>query len=600
MLKNWHYYSYTRIFDQPKPNCMRILFFFLLTTLFLASSNLVHAQWCQRISADYLAPGVNIGITQNDGSHWVAGLYRGFLEIPGPGGPFQFNSPTSGDPSEYRYTGYIARYLADGNLAWAKEIRSNFNRLVIQHLTPAPDGSVIVIGMYNGPIVFNQGEPDQFVLQGNTESVFMARFQANGGLMWAKALPGNGMFFTQIAFSHWHNNELYLAVQLNMGDLDFDPGTGTTRLFSPFLLPNQQNYCFGRYSASGDLIQAGQLARGIALSVGQLVSIGQKLALPLTFSDSVQLYMGQTTAMQSIRAAGFHAATVLSPDLSSVSGTYQTSPAEFGDTTTGFMIDLAVVDNQLRQIVGVGLGKLRINPNNPNDTIVAMTGSTYTQYEVVLDSQANYLSHQLISAFTGPTAAARYARGDADSLIMIFAAPGFIVNGVTYNATRTNDQMAAVLLRDVAGFQLKKTAKASMFSVPLIASGGGHQYFQMRWQDSLHFDGNYYHSAPLSRQFIELCKLNDNGLSLGTDDLTSLKQTVQLYPNPASSSIHLQLTSITTTRIQFMDIQGKTHFQRELNGTTETTFDVAELPAGLYFCRWESAGQVGHIKWVKQ
>jgi len=579
---------------------MRKITFLAVLSLQLFATQPTNAQWCQRISADYLAPGVNLGLTQTDGSHWVAGLYRGFLEIPGPAGPTQFTSPSSGDPSEYRYTGYVARYLSDGSLAWAKEIRSNFNRLLIQHITPVPDGSVVVVGNYTGPIVFNTGESDQLVLQGTNESLFMARFRANGSLMWAKALPGNGMFFTTIAFSHWHNNELYLGVQLNMGDIDFDPGSGTTRLFAPFLLPNQQNYCFGRYTAAGELAQAGQLARGVDLGVGQPVSIGQRLALPLNFMDSVQLFMGQTTALQSLRSAGVNGATILSSNLSSIAASYQTSPAQIGDSSTGFLLDLAVINNKLHQIIGVGLGKLRINPNNPNDTLVAVPGSTYSHFEVVLDSQANYLSNRFISSFNGPTAVARYARGQADSLILLFASPGFVINGNTYSAVRSNDQMAGVVQRDAAGFQLKKTARTSMFSIPLLASGGGQQYFQIRWQDSLHFDGNLYHTAPISRQFIEVCKLNDNGLSLGGADQTPALQSVQLYPNPASSQIHLKLQTNTATQIQLLDLQGRVVYQGQLGGETETSIDVSALPAGLYFCRWESAGQLGHLKWIKQ
>lgn len=577
------------------------LYTLLASILFiLLSFSSTYGQWCQRISADYLAPGVNLGITQNDGSHWVAGLYRGFLEIPGPAGPVQFTSPTSGDPVEYRYTGYIARYLPDASLAWAKEIRSNFNRLLIQHIIAVPDGSVIVVGNYTGPIVFNQGEADQFVLQGSGESIFIARYQANGTLVWAKGLPGNGLFFAAVPFAHWHNNELYLGIALNMGDLDFDPGAGTTRLFAPFLLPTQQNYCFGRYSAAGELVQAGQLARGSALSLGQVESIGQKIALPLTFTDSVQLFMGQPNVVQSLRAPGVHAATILTNNLSTISASFQSTPALIGDTTTAFLIDLAEIGDKLHQIVGVGLGKVRINPNNPNDTLVALAGSTYTQYEVVLDSQANYLSHRLVSAFTGPTAGTRYALGEKDSLLVIFAAPGFIFEGTTYSASRSVDQMASLLQRSGTGFDLKKTARANMFSVPLAASGGGQQYFQIRWQDSIHFNNNLFHTAPLSRQFIEVCKLNDNGLSLGTDELAQPLQSVQVYPNPATTQLNLKFDNSTETRVQLLDLQGRSLYESQLAGGLESSIDVSNLPAGLYFCRWESAGQTGHIKWIKQ
>jgi len=579
---------------------MRSIIYFLSAFLFLLPGPTASAQWCQRISADYLAPGVNIGLTQNDGSQWVAGLYRGFLEIPGPAGPVQFTSSTSGDVSEYRYTGYIARYLPDGSLAWAKEIRSNFNRMRIQQLTAVPDGSVVVVGSYSGPIVFNLGETDQFVLQGTNESVFMARFQANGSLMWAKALTGNGLFFQDVSFAHWHNNELYLAVRLNNGDIDFDPGSGTTRLFAPFLLANQQNYCYGRYTATGDFMAAGVLFRGPFLSIGQPQSIGQKLALPLTFSDTVQLFMGQITAAQTLRASGIHGAVVLSSDLTNTSAIYQTVAASINDSTTGFLVDMAVIGDKIHQIIGVGLGTVQLNPNNPNDTITNLSGSNFTHYEVVLDSQANYLSYRLISSFTGPTAIARYARGTADSMLVLFGAPGFTVNGITYNSIRSTEQMAGVLRRDAAGFAFKKSVRAIQNAVPALSVGGGHSYLQVRWQDSLFFDQLLYHQAPQSRQFIEVCKMNDNGISLGNATIAANRQAVRLYPKPASTTLQLALQSATPTQIRLLDVQGREVYRKQLVDALNVDIDVHALPAGLYFCRWESAGQLGHIKWIKQ
>lgn len=590
---------HNHLFSHAKPKPMRVVIFFLSAFLFLLPGPTASAQWCQRISADNLAPGVNLGLTQNDGSHWVAGMYRGFLEIPGPAGPVQFTSPTSGDPTEYRYTGFIARYLPDGSLAWAKEIRSNFNRLRIQQLTAAPDGSVLVTGSYTGPIVFNLGETDQFVLQGTNESIFMARFQANGGLLWAKALPGNGLFFQDVNFAHWHNNEIFIGVRLNNGDIDFDPGSGTTRIFAPFLLPNQQNYCYGRYTAAGDFVAAGPLVRGPQLGVGQLISVGQKLALPITFGDTVQLLMGQTSAQQILRAPGIHAALVLTNNLTAIQATYQTAPAQISDSTTGFFIDAAVIDNKIHQFIGVGLGSLRINPANPNDTIVNNPGSSYTQYEVILDTLGSYQSHRLLASFSGQTAAARYARGISDSLLILLGNPGFEVNGVSYAGARTNELQSAVVKRTANGFEVTKTARATMLSVPIIGAAAGHSYWQIRWQDSLFLNENIYHQSPVTRQFIEVCKLNDNGISLGNTPTELKKQNVRLYPNPASNQLNLNLLTEETTLIRLINLQGQEVYRQQTNQKA-VVIAIDGFTSGLYICIWESQGQNGQLKWLKQ
>jgi hypothetical protein len=93
----------------------------------------------------------------------------------------------------------IARYLADGSLAWAKQAGMQGLAFGTAAAISLDGSAATITGAYGssdsvGYVMFGEGEPNQTLLStpyGN--DVFVARYNvADGTLQWAKKVDGNG------------------------------------------------------------------------------------------------------------------------------------------------------------------------------------------------------------------------------------------------------------------------------------------------------------------------------------------------------------------------------------------------------------------------
>ena len=86
---------------------------------------------------------------------------------------------------------FIARYNADGTLAWAK---SAGGASIDEGLgiTTLSDNSTVVTGSFYDTATFGPLEPNQTVLTASGEDIFIARYNPNGTLAWAKRAGGTG------------------------------------------------------------------------------------------------------------------------------------------------------------------------------------------------------------------------------------------------------------------------------------------------------------------------------------------------------------------------------------------------------------------------
>jgi len=152
-------------------------------------------------------PGSDVGngvATFEDGSFVVTGTFA--YDIPSNRGEATFGPGETGEQTlEAPFDGssiFVARYNADGSLAWARQVEGNDFAQSEEGRAVAtfPDGSCVVTGWFQGLATFGistfgelpgfPGEPGiglPISLNSDGDSdIFVARYNADGGLVWAR------------------------------------------------------------------------------------------------------------------------------------------------------------------------------------------------------------------------------------------------------------------------------------------------------------------------------------------------------------------------------------------------------------------------------
>ena len=87
---------------------------------------------------------------------------------------------------------FVACYDVDGTLEWAKSAGGT-QWDCAQGITGLLDNSTVVTGWFTGLATFGEGEPNETVMEGFGPAIFVARYNPDGTLAWAKhVISGNG------------------------------------------------------------------------------------------------------------------------------------------------------------------------------------------------------------------------------------------------------------------------------------------------------------------------------------------------------------------------------------------------------------------------
>jgi len=126
-----------------------------------------------------------------DGSTLVTGYFMVTATFA-PGEPQETALTAAGD-----YDGFVAKYSPDGVLQWVRQIRGRdacHFQFSYPRLTTLDDGSLFATGSFNRELTFGFGEQNETTLTAPKDGVFLARYEPDGTLAWAKgAVVGSGV-----------------------------------------------------------------------------------------------------------------------------------------------------------------------------------------------------------------------------------------------------------------------------------------------------------------------------------------------------------------------------------------------------------------------
>jgi hypothetical protein len=183
--------------------------------------------WARRAGSGYHDHATKTAVFP-DGSLVVTGYFT-TVAVFGQGSANETLLYSAGDSDIF-----VARYTADGNLMWARRAGGPLNEEGWD-VDVADDGSCLVTGFFKDGAVFGSGEPAEVelsVVDPVETNVFVARYAADGSLMWVAAssasshsqgrglggLPDGscvvtGVFFGAVTLGPGEPNETTLATE---------------------------------------------------------------------------------------------------------------------------------------------------------------------------------------------------------------------------------------------------------------------------------------------------------------------------------------------------------------------------------------------------
>jgi len=143
--------------------------------------------WAKRAGGADYERGSSI-VALADGSALVTGYFGLMLGSSsatfGPGEAGETTLTSAGDSDIF-----IARYNPDGTLAWAKRAGGTYDDEG-SGIAALADGSALATGSFEGSATFGPGEAGETTLTSAGRDIFIARYNPEGTLAWAKRAGG--------------------------------------------------------------------------------------------------------------------------------------------------------------------------------------------------------------------------------------------------------------------------------------------------------------------------------------------------------------------------------------------------------------------------
>ena len=147
---------------------------------------------------------------------------------------------------------FVARYFSDGDLAWARSANGPGSQESGTGIAVMLDGSSVVSGYYDGDVVFGEGEPNEEILLSGHPTMFLARYNADGTLAWAKSVESRSLE-SGYPISGLPDGSFIVAGDFNTS-ITFGPGEENETVLVPER--SSENIFLARYDGDGTLLWA--------------------------------------------------------------------------------------------------------------------------------------------------------------------------------------------------------------------------------------------------------------------------------------------------------------------------------------------------------
>jgi len=206
--------------------------------------------WAKRAGGSGSEPEIGFGIAVDTaGNSYVTGEFSGAATF-GPGEVNETILIEAGGPSSNSVDVFVAKYDSDSQLVWAKkagDLGPHRGRSIAVNAS----GNSYVTGYFSGTATFGAGEANETTLTSDAGEIFVAKYDANGLLVWAKQSHSNGVEGNSIAVDAAGNS--YVT-----GRFQFTATFGPGETNETILTSNLVDIFVAKYDADGLLVWAKQ------------------------------------------------------------------------------------------------------------------------------------------------------------------------------------------------------------------------------------------------------------------------------------------------------------------------------------------------------
>jgi len=230
--------------------CFIILFFYSSTTCF----SQIPINWANKINCDYGSDDFTTAIVGDVNGNLISvGSYQGTVDID-PSANKYYLSTRGG------YDMYLVKYDSSGALLWAKSMGGAVGDIPSDVLTDAA-GNIYITGSCSSLMDFDGSGDTAFIKPiGNAaaSSIFLAKYDALGNLIWAKMMGGTGFGFGK-KMKLDSNGDIILVGNFKV-TVDFDPSAAVQNLSASG--SNYYDVFLSKFTPAGNLVWVNRIGGG--------------------------------------------------------------------------------------------------------------------------------------------------------------------------------------------------------------------------------------------------------------------------------------------------------------------------------------------------
>ncbi len=486
---------------------------------------------------------------------------------------------------------FLAKYDANGNYQWAFSAGSSVFYDVPGAIGLDKEGRIMLTGYFTGTVDFDPGSGTSNLTSSNSSAtipdLFIAKYTADGNLLWAKSLQGPG-------YKNSGNNilmdkfgRIFIAGSFT-STLDFDPGVSVTSIDAG---PTATAAYIAQYDTDGNYLNAAAIsgANSYFNPWGLFVDTLENIYFSGGFEQEADFDPG--AAVLNLTATGTRQDIFMAK--------YSTGSALLSGTVWIDNNANGLLDNAEQGIAGITLQMIYDRNNNgniePGEGVISTVSLSDGSYNFSKMPAGNYIIHATLpggyNSTTAITADADLTNGQLvtgrDFGVQLIIVP--LTCNDFFSTVQNNKvvlKWAVVLQTNTKGFNVQRSRDGINFETIgwVNASSNSVALVNFEFTDTDIISPKIY--------YYRLQEISLNGMQQFVCRVVLVRfegkdKWITIFPNPAREYVNLDMNKLPAglLAIRLYDAKGILTIHKQMNisaGSTYERLSLTALPAGIY------------------